>query len=77
MEAEIGGGKVASKKQSFNPDEVEAVPESMEKEATERHDNQKAMEVGSPVLGPSKKVKSSKETVNVDKDDSTGDKADT
>ena len=45
--------------------------------ATESHDDQKAMEAGSPVLGPSKKVKSSEETVNVDKDDSTEDKADT
>ena len=54
----------------MNPDEVEAVPESMEKEATESHDDQKAMEVGTPVPGPSKKVKSSK-------DDSTEDKADT
>ena len=35
------------------------------------------MEVGSSVPGPSKKVKSSEETVNVDKDDSTEDKADT
>ena len=69
-EAETGGGKVVSKKQSLNPDEVEAVPESMEKEATESHDDQKAMEVGTPVPGPSKKVKSSK-------DDSTEDKADT
>ena len=68
-EAETGGGKVVSKKH-LNPDEVEAVPESMEKEATESHDDQKAMEVGSPVPGPSKKVKSSK-------DDSTEDKADT
>ena len=66
---ETGGGKVVSKKH-LNPDEVEAVPESMEKEATESHDDQKAMEVGSPVPGPSKKVKSSK-------DDSTEDKADT
>ena len=56
---------------------IEAVPESMEKEATESHDDRKAMEVGSPVLGPSEKVKSSEETVNVDKDDSTEDKADT
>ena len=76
-EAETGGGKVVSKKQSLNPDEVEAVPESMEKEATESHDDRKAMEVESPVLGPSEKVKSSEETVNVDKDDSTEDKADT
>ena len=35
------------------------------------------MEVGSPVPVPSEKVKSSEETVNVDKDDSTEDKADT
>ena len=75
-EAETGGGKVVSKKH-LNPDEVEAVPESMEKEATESHDDRKAMEVESPVLGPSEKVKSSEETVNVDKDDSTEDKADT
>ena len=68
-EAKTVGGKVVSKKH-LNPDEVEAVPESMEKEATESHDDQKAMEVGSPVPGPSKKVKSSK-------DDSTEDKADT
>ena len=68
-EAETGGGKVVSKKH-LNPDEVEAVPESMEKEATESHDDQKAMEVGSPVPGPSKKDNSSK-------DDSTEDKADT
>ena len=68
-EAETVGGKVVSKKH-LNPDEVEAVPESMEKEATESHDDQKAMEVGTPVPGPSKKVKSSK-------DDSTEDKADT
>ena len=73
---ETGGGKVVSKKH-LNPDEVEAVPEFMEKEATESHDDRKAMEVGSPVLGPSEKVKSSEETVNVDKDDSTEDKADT
>ena len=66
---ETGGGKVVSKKH-LNRDEFEAVPESMEKEATESHDDQKAMEVGSPVPGPSKKVKSSK-------DDSTEDKADT
>ena len=32
---ETGGGKVVSKKQSLNPDEVKADPESMEKEATE------------------------------------------
>ena len=74
--AETGGGKVVSKKH-LNRDKVEAVPESMENEATESHDDQKAMEAGSPVLGPSKKVKSSEETVNVDKDDSTEDKADT
>ena len=49
-EAETGGGKVVSKKH-LNPDEVEAVPESMENETTESHDNHKAMEVGSPVLG--------------------------
>ena len=73
---ETGGGKVVSKKH-LNPDEVEAVPEFMEKEATESHDDQKAMEVGSPVPGPSKKVKSCEETVNVEKDDSTEDKADT
>jgi len=59
----------------LNPDEVEAVSESMKKEATEIHDDQKAMEVGSPVPVPSEKVKSSEETVNVDKDDSTEDKA--
>ena len=40
-EAETGGGKAVSKKH-LNPDEVEAVPESMEKEATESHDDQKA-----------------------------------
>ena len=74
---ETGGGKVVSKKQSLNPDEVEAVSESIEKEATEIHDDQKAMEVGSPVPVPSEKVKSSEETFNVDKDDSTEDKADT
>lgn len=74
---ETGGGKVVSKKQSLNPDEVEAVSESIEKEATEIHDDQKAMEIGSPVPVPSEKVKSSEETVNVDKDDSTEDKADT
>ena len=44
----------------MNPDEVEAVSESMKKEATEIHDDQKAMEVGSPVPGPSRKFKSSK-----------------
>ena len=32
-EAETGGGKVVSKKQSLNPDEVEAVPESMATES--------------------------------------------
>ena len=74
--AETGGGKVVSKK-NLNRDKVEAVPESMENEATESHDDQKAMEVGSPVPGPSKKVKSCEETVNVEKDDSTEDKADT
>ena len=76
-EAETGSGKVVSKKQSLNPDKVEAVSKSIEKEATEIHDDQKAMEVGSPVPVPSEKVKSSEETVNVDKDDSTEDKADT
>ena len=68
---ETGGGKVVSKKH-LNPDEVEAVPEFMEKEATESHDDQKAMEVGSPVPGPSKKVKSCEETViDTIKDDSS------